>query len=134
MRNRNNIIFDRMKEIQNLREIGMNITMSDIQAFIILSLICISNSFFQSFFRNDFISAIIAALLIFSVLIATKFLFYLQIIVSFSIIYDIFWFIYINKLFNNFENFSQIVSFLFFIVNIVIKSIFLMGLDEKLNN
>ena len=134
MRDRNNIILDRMKEIQNLREIGMNITMSDIQAFIILSLICISNSFFQSFFRNDFISAIIAALLIFSVLIATKFLFYLQIIISISIIYDIFWFIYINKVFNNFENVSQIFSFLFFLANIIIKSFFLLGLDDKLNN
>ncbi len=134
MRNRNNIILDRMKEIQNLREIGINIPMGDIYAFIIISLICISNSFFQSFYRNDFISATIAALFVFSFTIATKFLFYLQIIISISIIYDIFWFIYINKVFNNFENVSQIFSFLFFLANIIIKSFFLLGLDDKLNN
>ena len=134
MRNRNNIIFDRMKEIQNLREIGMNIPLNDIYAFMFISLICIINSFFQSFYRNDFINAIIASLFIFSILIATKFLYYLQIIISISIIYDIFWFIYINKLFNNFENISQVISFLFFIANIITKSVLLMGLDDKLNN
>ena len=94
MRNRNNIIFDRMKEIQNLREIGMNIPLNDIYSFIFISLICINNSFFQSFYTNDFINSIITFLIIFAILIATKFLFYLQIIISISIIYDIFWFIY----------------------------------------
>ena len=134
MRNRNNIIFDRMKEIQNLREIGMNIPLNDIYSFIFISLICINNSFFQSFYTNDFINSIITFLIIFAILIATKFLFYLQIIISISIIYDIFWFIYINKLFNNFENISQVISFLFFIANIITKSVLLMGLDDKLNN
>ena len=134
MRNRNNIIFDRMKEIQNLREIGMNTPLNDIYSFIFISLICINNSFFQSFYTNDFINSIITFLIIFAILIATKFLFYLQIIISISIIYDIFWFIYINKLFNNFENISQVISFLFFIANIITKSVLLMGLDDKLNN
>ena len=94
MRNRNNIIFDRMKEIQNLREIGMNTPLNDIYSFIFISLICINNSFFQSFYTNDFINSIITFLIIFAILIATKFLFYLQIIISISIIYDIFWFLY----------------------------------------
>ena len=94
MRNRNNIIFDRMKEIQNLREIGMNTPLNDIYSFIFISLICINGSFFQSFYTNDFINSIITFLIIFAILIATKFLFYLQIIISISIIYDIFWFIY----------------------------------------
>ena len=134
MRNRNNIIFDRMKEIQKLREIGMNTPLNDIYSFIFISLICINNSFFQSFYTNDFINSIITFLIIFAILIATKFLFYLQIIISISIIYDIFWFIYINKLFNNFENISQVISFLFFIANIITKSVLLMGLDDKLNN
>ena len=46
----------------------------------------------------------------------------------------IFFGLYINKLFNYFENISQVISFLFFIANIITKSVLLMGLDDKLNN
>ena len=127
-RNRNFLDFD--KDLRHLRVPFISFNQEDTIMLVVICAICISLSFFQSIYRNDFIGAFTSIFCIFCVVIANKFIIYSKIFVGITLLFDIYWFFYINHFFDEIENKSQLFCILFFIPGILVKSFLLFALIE----
>ncbi len=127
-RNRNFLDFD--KDLRHLRVPFISFNREDTIMLVVICAICISLSFFQSIYRNDFIGAFTSIFCIFCVVIANKFIIYSKIFVGITLLFDIYWFFYINHFFDEIENKSQLFCILFFIPGILVKSFLLFALIE----
>lgn len=127
-RNRNFLDFD--KDLRHLRVPFISFNQEDTIMLVVICAICISLSFFQSIYRNDFIGAFTSIFCIFCVVIANKFIIYSKIFVGITLLFDIYWFFYINHFFDEIENKSQLFCILFFIPGILVKSFLLFAFIE----
>ena len=127
-RNRNFLDFD--KDLRHLRVPFISFNREDTIMLVVICAICISLSFFQSIYRNDFIGAFTSIFCIFCVVIANKFIIYSKIFVGITLLFDIYWFFYINHFFDEIENKSQLFCILFFIPGILVKSFLLFAFIE----
>ena len=127
-RNRNFLDFD--KDLRHLRVPFISFNQEDTIMLVVICAICLSLSFFQSIYRNDFIGAFTSIFCIFCVVIANKFIIYSKIFVGITLLFDIYWFFYINHFFDEIENKSQLFCILFFIPGILVKSFLLFAFIE----